>query len=151
MLMIRPAIPPYLYALTKQGVIECPIPDKDIRRFDANIRLFPPFIDNDICPLTINNTLLQSCYLRNTEWACGVAVYTGKLWNSLVMILSTTTTNQIVVEIYIVCFLSVSINSYWILCLESNIITVYIWRKNCRGGFGKYMLLSIPLVATICT
>jgi hypothetical protein len=60
-------------------VIECPIPDKDIRRFDANIRLFPPFIDNDICPLTINNTLLQSCYLRNTEWACGVAVYTGNL------------------------------------------------------------------------
>ncbi|KAM3384929.1 hypothetical protein ACQJBY_009101 [Aegilops geniculata] len=60
-----------------EGVIECPIPDKDIRRFDANIRLFPPFIDNDICPLTINNTLLQSCYLRNTEWACGVAVYTG--------------------------------------------------------------------------
>uniref|UniRef100_A0A453BAN4 Phospholipid-transporting ATPase n=2 Tax=Aegilops tauschii subsp. strangulata TaxID=200361 RepID=A0A453BAN4_AEGTS len=59
-----------------KGVIECPIPDKDIRRFDANIRLFPPFIDNDICPLTINNTLLQSCYLRNTEWACGVAVYT---------------------------------------------------------------------------
>ena len=30
-----------------------------------------------MCPLTINNTLLQSCYLRNTEWACGVAVYTG--------------------------------------------------------------------------
>ncbi|KAG8089771.1 hypothetical protein GUJ93_ZPchr0011g27638 [Zizania palustris] len=70
-------IPHCLHALTKQGVIECPNPDKDIRRFDANIRLFPPFIDNDICPLTINNTLLQSCYLRNTEWACGVAVYTG--------------------------------------------------------------------------
>ncbi|KAL4201629.1 hypothetical protein AMTRI_Chr02g217130 [Amborella trichopoda] len=60
-----------------KGVIECPYPDKDIRRFDANIRLFPPFIENDLCPLTINNTLLQSCYLRNTEWACGVAVYTG--------------------------------------------------------------------------
>ncbi|PHT83720.1 Phospholipid-transporting ATPase 2 [Capsicum annuum] len=61
-----------------KGVIECPIPDKDIRRFDANMRLFPPFLDNDICPLTIKNTILQSCYLRNTEWACGVAVYTGK-------------------------------------------------------------------------
>ncbi|KAG4384523.1 hypothetical protein GLYMA_13G295100v4 [Glycine max] len=60
-----------------KGVIECPYPDKDIRRFDANMRLFPPFIDNDICPLTIKNTILQSCYLRNTEWACGVAVYTG--------------------------------------------------------------------------
>ncbi|RDX67499.1 Phospholipid-transporting ATPase 2, partial [Mucuna pruriens] len=65
------------------GVIECPCPDKDIRRFDANMRLFPPFIDNDICPLTIKNTILQSCYLRNTEWACGVAVYTGKSINSL--------------------------------------------------------------------
>lgn len=60
-----------------QGVIECPIPDKDIRRFNANMRLFPPFIDNDVCSLTIKNTLLQSCYLRNTEWACGVSVYTG--------------------------------------------------------------------------
>ncbi|KAK6919103.1 P-type ATPase, N-terminal [Dillenia turbinata] len=63
--------------LKTRGVIECPSPDKDIRRFDANLRLFPPFIDNDICSLTIKNTLLQSCYLRNTEWACGVAVYTG--------------------------------------------------------------------------
>ncbi|KAK8714809.1 hypothetical protein V6N13_042158 [Hibiscus sabdariffa] len=60
-----------------KGVIECPNPDKDIRRFDANLRLFPPFIDNDVCPLTIKNTILQSCYLRNTEWACGVAVHTG--------------------------------------------------------------------------
>ncbi|CAK7322729.1 unnamed protein product [Dovyalis caffra] len=63
--------------LKTRGVIECPNPDKDIRRFDANLRLFPPFIDNDVCPLTIKNTILQSCYLRNTEWACGVAVYTG--------------------------------------------------------------------------
>ncbi|KAF1858961.1 hypothetical protein Lal_00000783 [Lupinus albus] len=53
-----------------EGVIECPSPDKDIRRFDANMRLFPPFIDNDICPLTFKNIVLQSCYLRNTEWAC---------------------------------------------------------------------------------
>ncbi|KAJ8541648.1 hypothetical protein K7X08_002464 [Anisodus acutangulus] len=60
-----------------KGVIECPTPDKDIRRFDANMRLFPPFLDNDVCPLTIKHTILQSCYLRNTEWACGVAVYTG--------------------------------------------------------------------------
>ncbi|KAG7983659.1 hypothetical protein I3843_04G117800 [Carya illinoinensis] len=60
-----------------KGVIECHSPDKDIRRFDANLRLFPPFLDNDLCPLTITNTILQSCYLRNTEWACGVAVYTG--------------------------------------------------------------------------
>lgn len=60
-----------------KGVVECPSPDKDIRRFDANMRLFPPFLDNDVFPLTIKNTLLQSCYLRNTEWACGVAIYTG--------------------------------------------------------------------------
>ncbi|KAL9259262.1 Phospholipid-transporting ATPase 2-like protein [Drosera capensis] len=63
--------------LKTRGVIECPKPDKDIRRFDANLRLFPPFLDNNVCPLTIKNTLLQSCYLRNTEWACGVAIYTG--------------------------------------------------------------------------
>ena len=66
------------YSYLWQGVIECPNPDKDIMRFGANLRLFPPFIDNDLCPLTIKNTLLQSCYLRNTEWACGVAVYTGQ-------------------------------------------------------------------------
>ncbi|XP_006652191.1 phospholipid-transporting ATPase 2-like isoform X1 [Oryza brachyantha] len=60
-----------------KGVVECPNPDNDITRFDANMCLFPPVIDNEKCPLTINNTLLQSCYLRYTEWACGVAVYTG--------------------------------------------------------------------------
>ena len=31
-----------------KGVIECPIPDKDIRRFDTNLRLFPRFINNDL-------------------------------------------------------------------------------------------------------
>ena len=62
-----------------QGLIECPVPNNDIRRFDGNLRLFPPFIENDLFSLTINNTLLQGCYLRNTEWACGVAVYTGNL------------------------------------------------------------------------
>ncbi|KAI5055536.1 hypothetical protein GOP47_0029057, partial [Adiantum capillus-veneris] len=60
-----------------KGLVECPGPDNDIRRFDGNIRLFPPFIENDVFPLTIENTLLQCCYLRNTEWACGVAIYTG--------------------------------------------------------------------------
>ncbi|PUZ46721.1 hypothetical protein GQ55_7G104700 [Panicum hallii var. hallii] len=60
-----------------KGVVECPNPDNDIRRFDANMRLFLPTIDNEKCPLTVNNTLLQSCYLRYTEWACGIAVYTG--------------------------------------------------------------------------
>ncbi|XP_047065739.1 phospholipid-transporting ATPase 2-like isoform X2 [Lolium rigidum] len=60
-----------------KGVVECPNPDNDIRRFDANMRLFPPTTDNEKCPLTISNTLLQSCYLRYSEWACGVAVYTG--------------------------------------------------------------------------
>lgn len=63
-----------------QGVIECPEPDRDILRFDARLRLFPPFSDNEFSPLSIKNTLLQSCYLRNSEWACGVAVYTG--WRS---------------------------------------------------------------------
>jgi len=60
-----------------QGVIECPEPDRDILRFDARIQISSPFDDNDFSPLTVKNTLLQSCYLRNTEWACGVAVYTG--------------------------------------------------------------------------
>lgn len=68
-----------------QGVVECPNPDKDIMRFDANLRLFPPFIDNDLCPVTIKNTLLQSCYLRNTEWACGVAVYTGQSYFCVIL------------------------------------------------------------------
>lgn len=63
--------------LNLKGVIECSEPDRDILRFDARLRLFPPFADNDFCPLNIKNTVLQSCYIRNTEWICGVAVYTG--------------------------------------------------------------------------
>ncbi|XP_078156330.1 phospholipid-transporting ATPase 2-like [Carex rostrata] len=60
-----------------RGVIECPNPDNNILRFDANICLDPPFIESDVQPLTINNTLLKFSYLRITNWACGVAVYTG--------------------------------------------------------------------------
>ncbi|KAJ3675744.1 hypothetical protein LUZ60_004786 [Juncus effusus] len=76
-------VPPICAGLSSEkfhmfkGVIECPIPNNDITRFDANMRIYPPLIENNICPLTINNTLLQSCYLRITDWACGVAVYTG--------------------------------------------------------------------------
>ncbi|XP_024378284.1 phospholipid-transporting ATPase 2 isoform X3 [Physcomitrium patens] len=63
--------------LNIKGMIECPEPDKDILRFDARVRLFPPFPGDELSPLGVKNTLLQCCYLRNTEWACGVAVYTG--------------------------------------------------------------------------
>ena len=42
-----------------KGVIECPIPDKDIRRFDTNLRLFPRFINNYLCPLTIKKNKIK--------------------------------------------------------------------------------------------
>ncbi|KAH9743896.1 phospholipid-transporting ATPase 2 [Citrus sinensis] len=50
------------------GVIECPGPDKDIRRFDGNLRLLPPFIDNDVMVLTsigANVKLQYSIFLGN--------------------------------------------------------------------------------------
>jgi hypothetical protein len=59
-----------------QGTIECPLPNKDVSRFDGAFRSGPSDGEEAV-PLTIENTLLQSCYLRNTAWACGVAVYTG--------------------------------------------------------------------------
>ncbi|KAH9743900.1 phospholipid-transporting ATPase 2 [Citrus sinensis] len=51
-----------------EGVIECPGPDKDIRRFDGNLRLLPPFIDNDVMVLTsigANVKLQYSIFLGN--------------------------------------------------------------------------------------
>ncbi|GJX01337.1 phospholipid-transporting ATPase 2 isoform X1 [Tanacetum coccineum] len=55
------------------GVIECPSPDKDVRRFDANLRLFPPFLDNDVCPLTIkkyNPPIVLFAKYRLGLWCC---------------------------------------------------------------------------------
>ncbi|CAM8958800.1 unnamed protein product [Rhodiola kirilowii] len=49
-----------------KGVIECPNPDNDIRKFDANLRLFPPFIDTDMCPITIKNTKLLVTFHTST-------------------------------------------------------------------------------------
>ncbi|KAJ4756002.1 Phospholipid-transporting ATPase [Rhynchospora pubera] len=76
-------VPPICIGLSPEllqkirGVIECPSPDNSITRLDANVRLCSPSMECDVLPLTISNTLLQSCYLRITNWACGVAVYTG--------------------------------------------------------------------------
>eukprot|EP00899_Mesostigma_viride_P002357 jgi/Mesvir1/12121/Mv00382-RA.2 len=60
-----------------KGVIECPACDTNAHRFDGTLRLFPPFLSTQRCTLSISHTLLQACFLRNTEWACGVAVHTG--------------------------------------------------------------------------
>eukprot|EP00897_Mesotaenium_endlicherianum_P004761 jgi/Mesen1/4312/ME000022S03601 len=60
-----------------KGAVECAPPDRNSNRFDGNLQLSSAVDDSQQCPLTINETLLQSCRLRNTEWVCGVAVYTG--------------------------------------------------------------------------
>lgn len=58
-------------------MVECPLPNKDVSRFDGVFRPTGGPSDGAPVPLSVENTLLQSCYLKNTAWACGVAVYTG--------------------------------------------------------------------------
>ncbi len=57
--------------------MECGPPDRDTQRLDARVRLLPPFVQTGACATDVRNALLQSSVLRNTAWACGVAVYTG--------------------------------------------------------------------------
>nr|KYP53365.1 Putative phospholipid-transporting ATPase 2 [Cajanus cajan] len=63
----------------KAGVIECPSPDKDIRRFDANMRLFPPFIDNDICPQVHVYDVLNSWNRNETKMGMSRGIPEPKL------------------------------------------------------------------------
>jgi magnesium-transporting ATPase (P-type) len=57
-----------------RGVVECPPPDEHIYKFDA--RLLPCSTDMMV-PLSATQLLLQATHVRNTQWACGLAVYTG--------------------------------------------------------------------------
>ncbi|KAK3024161.1 hypothetical protein RJ639_042845, partial [Escallonia herrerae] len=54
-----------------EGVIECPNPDRDIRRFDANLRLFPPFLDNDYC---LTNKVLLGIEMASETWFRGMVL-----------------------------------------------------------------------------
>ncbi|KAJ0978106.1 hypothetical protein J5N97_013580 [Dioscorea zingiberensis] len=54
------------------AAIRCEMPNLNIYGFRANIE-----IDDRKLPLGPNNILLRGCEIKNTEWAVGVAVYTG--------------------------------------------------------------------------
>eukprot|EP00850_Spirogloea_muscicola_P014225 SM000100S09452 [mRNA] locus=s100:441754:450844:- [translate_table: standard] len=60
-----------------KGVIECLPPDPNVNHFKANLYLQHPLADSEIIPLSISNTVLQFCHIKNTDWVCGVAIYTG--------------------------------------------------------------------------
>ncbi|KAJ0978099.1 hypothetical protein J5N97_013573 [Dioscorea zingiberensis] len=54
------------------AAIRCEMPNLNIYGFRANIE-----IDDRKLPVGPNNILLRGCEIKNTEWAVGVAVYTG--------------------------------------------------------------------------
>jgi len=59
--------------------IMCAPPNNHIYEFDANMRVVHPFDSGDV-PLSLSakQLLLQGTFLKNTDNAYGVAVYTGK-------------------------------------------------------------------------
>nr|GMC80529.1 phospholipid-transporting ATPase 1 [Ipomoea batatas]GMC87061.1 phospholipid-transporting ATPase 1 [Ipomoea batatas] len=55
------------------GLIECEKPNRNIYGFQANME-----IDEKRVSLGPSNIILRGCELKNTDWAIGVAVYTGR-------------------------------------------------------------------------
>nr|GMC91068.1 phospholipid-transporting ATPase 1 [Ipomoea batatas]GME19694.1 phospholipid-transporting ATPase 1 [Ipomoea batatas] len=55
------------------GLIECEKPNRNIYGFQANME-----IDGKPVSLGPSNIILRGCELKNTDWAIGVAVYTGR-------------------------------------------------------------------------
>ena len=62
------------------AVITCELPNASVHTFNGKLTL-PPFAQGGRAtevPLSAENFLLRGAFLRNTEWAIGVACYTGK-------------------------------------------------------------------------
>eukprot|EP01117_Protostelium_nocturnum_P005659 TRINITY_DN2043_c0_g1_i5.p1 TRINITY_DN2043_c0_g1~~TRINITY_DN2043_c0_g1_i5.p1 ORF type:complete len:1097 (+),score=372.02 TRINITY_DN2043_c0_g1_i5:81-3371(+) len=59
-----------------KGMIECAIPNAEIYKFDSRMKMSP---QEQVCNISLSEKqlLLQATHLRNTEYAVGVAVYTG--------------------------------------------------------------------------
>lgn len=57
------------------GELEFEVPNKNIHNFVGTYKLSK---DNTTIPLTADNILLRSSVFSNTDWAYGIAVYTGK-------------------------------------------------------------------------
>ncbi|KAH0790977.1 P-type ATPase [Histomonas meleagridis] len=78
-LKVRQAIPQTLHinseesSSTFESTIECDEPNKLLYTFNGNI-----IINESQHPLDNKQILLRGCILKNTQWAIGVVVYTGK-------------------------------------------------------------------------
>ncbi|KAK9718580.1 hypothetical protein K7432_005404 [Basidiobolus ranarum] len=57
------------------GVVHCPQPNGQIYRFDARLELSPD--SDEFSALTSKQLLLQGTFLKNTDFAYGLSVYTG--------------------------------------------------------------------------
>ncbi len=59
------------------GVIECPLPNAEIDKFDSTLTLSDDARDQTVISLSQKNLLLQGTVLKSTEWVIGMVVYTG--------------------------------------------------------------------------
>jgi len=62
-----------------KGKINCNPPNEDIEHWDGTFKVDEPLIKKEQDTLgDINSLLLRGCYLRNTPYCIGIAVYLGK-------------------------------------------------------------------------
>jgi phospholipid-transporting ATPase len=59
------------------ATVVCDLPNNNLEHFEGLYTLGPEVGERKV-PLTQRNILLRGCMLRNTTWAVGVVVYTGK-------------------------------------------------------------------------
>lgn len=55
-------------------MIECPVPNAEIYKWDARLRLTE---DGSWLSLSDRQMLLAATHLRNCEWIYGIVIYTG--------------------------------------------------------------------------
>lgn len=70
-----PLLEPDLGAL--HALVDCPTPNSNFYEFESSIRITDLLGEEEYIPLSEKQLLLQGAYLRNTEWAYGLVVYTG--------------------------------------------------------------------------
>eukprot|EP00743_Colponemidia_sp_Colp-15_P003792 GILK01004090.1.p1 GENE.GILK01004090.1~~GILK01004090.1.p1 ORF type:complete len:1295 (-),score=222.23 GILK01004090.1:130-3960(-) len=62
--------------LDLQGDVECEVPNRYLDTFDGKLTI-QQGQEKHMVSLGPKQLLLRGCKLRNTEWVCGVAIYTG--------------------------------------------------------------------------
>jgi len=124
-----------------EGEVQCEQPNSNLYKFNGNIKLAS---HQQASPLNLSSLLLRGAKLMNTDWICGVVVYSGHetklLMNSSKAPLKWSnidkTTNAQIVFLFFILIVIALASALGSLIVKNNGDNhTYISHDNARSGF----------------